>query len=56
MELDILILNKNTFEIQVLDYLDYENVMYSCASNSSSFLDSLFFVPSFFQNVLKIHL
>ena len=53
MEIDLLILNKITLEIQIIDYVDHDNVMYNCASNSASFLSAILLCAEFFSKRVK---
>ncbi|NII26637.1 hypothetical protein HB364_16225 [Pseudoflavitalea sp. X16] len=53
VEADLLAINKITLEVQVLDYLDLNHVIFNCAVNGESFLDAILICAEYFSHVLK---
>lgn len=49
---DILVLNKISLKIEVLDYTNTDHVIWQCSSNSNGFLEALLICAEFF--VLKL--
>ena len=47
VEVDHLVVNKVTNEVEVLDFDNLQNKLWSCAANASKFLDALIFCASF---------
>jgi len=53
VEMDILVLNKITLEIEVRDHDQLNYTIWSCASKSTCFLDALLTCATFFSRLLK---
>jgi|GEM_PF-1933974 len=53
VEMDVLVLNKVTLEIEVRDHDSLEHVIWPCASKSSYFLDSLLICARFLRSLLN---
>jgi hypothetical protein len=53
IEQDILSVNKTILQIEVLDYLNRDHVIWECASNSGRFLEALLLSAEYFTSRIK---
>jgi hypothetical protein len=52
VEMDLLVVNKVTLEVEVLDYACPDHTIWYCASNGESFLDALFLSAQYLKTIM----